>query len=52
MSCVVQPPGIRHAELAHSDDLEMLEVTSPAQFETRVVAGPGGEALQAEAARA
>lgn len=33
--CVHQPPGIRHAELEHSDDLEMLEITMPAEFETR-----------------
>jgi quercetin dioxygenase-like cupin family protein len=33
-SCVQQPPGIRHAEVAHSDDLELLEVTLPAEFET------------------
>jgi quercetin dioxygenase-like cupin family protein len=33
-SSVVQPPGLRHREVAHSDDLEMLEVTSPAAFET------------------
>ncbi|MBT3170795.1 MAG: cupin domain-containing protein [Rhodospirillaceae bacterium] len=32
--CVHQPPGIRHAVLAHSDDLELLEVTSPADFAT------------------
>ena len=31
---VVQPPGIPHREVAHSDDLEMLEVTSPAAFHT------------------
>ncbi len=31
---VYQPPGVRHREVAHSDDLEMLEVTSPAEFET------------------
>eukprot|EP01037_Dinobryon_pediforme_P001318 gene1318-1335_t len=31
---VYQPPGIRHREIAHSDDLELLEVTSPADFET------------------
>ena len=34
-SSVVQPPGIRHVELAHSDDLEMLELTLPAAFSTR-----------------
>jgi quercetin dioxygenase-like cupin family protein len=33
-SSVVQPPGIKHAELAHSEDLEMLEITLPARFET------------------
>jgi quercetin dioxygenase-like cupin family protein len=33
-SCVTQPPGIAHAELAHSGDLEMLEITLPAQFAT------------------
>ncbi len=33
-SCVHQPPGIRHRELAHSDDLELIEITLPANFET------------------
>ena len=33
-SSVVQPPGIRHTEMAHSDDVEMLEVTLPARFAT------------------
>jgi len=32
--CVHQPPGIVHAELGHSDDLELLEITSPAEFKT------------------
>ncbi|GAC1614510.1 MAG: cupin domain-containing protein [Candidatus Elarobacter sp.] len=31
---VVQPPGIRHAELGHSEDLELLEITLPARFPT------------------
>ena len=35
-SCVYQPPGIRHVELRHSRDLEMIEITSPARFATRV----------------
>ncbi len=34
-SCVHQPPGIRHRELAHSDDLELIEITLPADFETK-----------------
>ena len=33
-SCVHQPPGIRHAEVAHSDDLELIEITLPGEFET------------------
>ncbi|HYG87928.1 MAG TPA: cupin domain-containing protein [Azospirillum sp.] len=39
-SCVHQPPGIRHVEIAHSDDLEMLEITLPAEFETEAAEGP------------
>jgi len=33
-STVYQPPGIKHKEIAHSDDLELLEITMPAEFET------------------
>jgi quercetin dioxygenase-like cupin family protein len=33
-SCFYQPPGIRHRETGHSDDVEMLEVVSPANFKT------------------
>ncbi|MHA1530226.1 MAG: cupin domain-containing protein [Alphaproteobacteria bacterium] len=33
-SCALQPPGIRHREVTHSDDLELIEITSPAEFET------------------
>ena len=33
-SCVHQPPGIRHTELAHSDDLELIEIVMPADFRT------------------
>ena len=39
-SCVLQPPGIRHREVRHSDDLELIEITSPAEFETRLVDAP------------
>ena len=35
--CVLQPPGIVHNEMACSDDLEILEIYSPAVHETRVV---------------
>lgn len=33
-SCVNQPPGIRHTELGHSSDLELIEIVVPADFET------------------
>jgi quercetin dioxygenase-like cupin family protein len=36
-SCVHQPPAIRHRELGHSDDIEMLEVVLPADFVTEEV---------------
>ena len=39
-SCVLQPPGIRHREVAHSDDLELIEITGPAEFETQEVTAP------------
>jgi mannose-6-phosphate isomerase-like protein (cupin superfamily) len=41
-SCVHQPPGIRHRELGHSDDVEMLEVVLPADFSTEEVASVDG----------
>lgn len=33
-SCVLQPPGIRHREVRHSDDMELIEIVSPADFST------------------
>lgn len=39
-SCAHQPPGIRHRELAHSDDLELIEITLPARFGTTEVEAP------------
>lgn len=36
--CVHQPPGIRHTELDHSDDLELLEITMPGEFATHEAA--------------
>ena len=36
-SCVHQPPLIRHRELGHSDDVEMLEIVMPADFATEEV---------------
>ena len=39
-SCVLQPPGIRHREVRHSDDMELVEITSPAEFTTTNVKKP------------
>ena len=36
-SCVHQPPEIRHRELGHSEDIEMLEVVLPGNFVTEEV---------------
>jgi len=33
-SCWIQPPGIRHTVRGYSDDCELLEIVSPADFET------------------
>ena len=33
-SCFYQPPGIRHREIRHSKDLEMIEIVAPANFRT------------------
>ena len=44
-SCVYQPPHIRHRELGHSDDIEMLEVVLPAGFATEEVESVNGPAL-------
>ena len=41
-SCVHQPPAIRHREVGHSADIEMLEIVLPANFETEEVASIDG----------
>ncbi|BBK38982.1 hypothetical protein STAQ_40600 [Allostella sp. ATCC 35155] len=42
-TCVHQPPGIRHVEVEHSDDLELIEITMPAEFATESVPAPEAE---------
>lgn len=37
-SSAYQPPGIRHREVGHSDDLELLEVVMPGEFKTEEAA--------------
>ena len=39
-SCVLQPPGIKHREVRHSDDMELLEIISPAEFATQDESAP------------
>ena len=36
-SCVHQPPEIRHRELGHTEDIEMLEIVLPGNFATEQV---------------
>ena len=38
-----QPPMVKHREIAHSEDLELLEIVGPAEFATRDVATPAAE---------
>lgn len=33
-SCFYQPPNIRHREIRHSRNVELLEIVSPANFKT------------------
>ncbi len=40
-SCFYQPPGIRHREISHSNDLELIEIVAPANFKTKSVMAPG-----------
>ncbi|KRB83520.1 cupin [Noviherbaspirillum sp. Root189] len=39
-SSVYQPSDIRHRELEHSDDFEVLEIVSPADFATALTGEP------------
>ena len=36
-SCVYQPPSIRHREIGHSDDVEMLEIVMPSGFQPKYI---------------
>jgi len=39
-SCFYQPPRIRHREIAHSKNVELLEIVAPADFKTTSAAKP------------
>ncbi len=34
-SCMLQPQGIKHREVRHSDDVERIEIVSPATFDKK-----------------
>ncbi len=37
---ILQTPGIKHREIACSEDFEVLEIVAPADFKTRIVDPP------------
>jgi uncharacterized protein YjlB len=43
---ILQTPMIRHREIACSDDFEVLEIVSPADFATKVVEAPASGAAE------
>jgi len=50
-SCFYQPPGIRHREISHSRDLQMLEVVAPARFRTVAMEKPAARKSRARRSR-
>jgi quercetin dioxygenase-like cupin family protein len=50
-TCFYQPPGIRHREIRHSKDLELLEVVAPADFRTRDAKAPAARKSRARRSR-
>jgi mannose-6-phosphate isomerase-like protein (cupin superfamily) len=50
-SCFYQPPRIRHREIRHSKNLEMIEIVGPAAFKTRSVPRPNAAPAAKPAAR-
>ena len=50
-TCFYQPPRIRHREIRHSKNLEMIEVVSPAVFKTRAAAQPAARKSPARRSR-
>lgn len=39
-SCVLQPPNIKHRLTRNSDDMELVEIISPAEFDTQDETAP------------
>jgi len=44
--CINQIPGIPHREIECSEDFEVLEIVSPADFATRIVEAPKQQAAE------
>ena len=43
---ILQTPGIKHREIVCSEDFEVLEIVSPANFATRIVEAPKAQAAE------
>ena len=50
-SCFYQPPNIRHREIRHSKNVEMLEIVAPANFRTYSSAEPAARRSPARRSR-
>jgi len=50
-TCFYQPPGIRHRELSHSKDLELIEIVAPANFKTVSLEKPAARKSRARRSR-
>ena len=50
-TCFYQPPNIRHREIAHSKNVEVLEIVAPANFKTRSAEAPAAKKSRARRSR-
>jgi len=50
-TCFYQPPRIRHREIRHSPDLQLLEIVSPAKFRTYSAEKPAARKSPARRSR-
>ena len=50
-SCFYQPPRIRHREIRHSRDVEMIEIVAPAVFKTFPLEKPAARKSPARRSR-
>ena len=50
-TCFYQPPNIRHREIRHSKDIEMLEIVAPARFKTYSLEKPAARKSPARRSR-